>query len=475
MRIKTRVGTVFADDCTTKMSAMLEALVVDAHDASRRLLTQRLGAEGLLVSSAATLSEARARLALRPVGVVFVTPVLPDGPGLSLAEELMHSETPVVLAVSAGVPIDTAAAIRSGAADLLRADDDEQLGRVLTRVAHLQMIRREVTLLREELRGLGRFGRLVGASAVMDSLYDLIRRAASRAAPVWIVGERGTGKRLVAQTIHTLSRRTGGAPLVIECDDPGVEAGLFGYEAVGGEPSMPGALSDAADGTVVLARLDEMPVRLQSRLAAALATPAGRRPPARILVTSGAPPEQLVSDGRLIDDLWRSIQGVAIEVPPLRRRHGDVTLLAEYFLANLNRRHGGAKRWSAGALGLLEHYLWPGNVRQLQQLVHQAFTIGDDELGAQNFAVEHAHIRVLPGRQTNGVDAATDAVVVPVGSSVADAEQRLVLATLRHCGGNKQRAAQILGVSLKTLYNRLHAYRQRRAGAADPARVEYGF
>lgn len=444
---------------------MLEVLVVDPNDHGSRALVRRLVAGGWVAHGVPTLAEARKRLMMRPVGAVFANADLPDGNGLELAREFAHSETAIVLVMPPGRPVSAAAAIRAGACDVLSdANDDEQLGRAMAHVAQTRAGRRELALLRDELRGLGRFGQLVGRSPAMDSLYDALAAAAPGASPVWLVGERGTGKRLAARTVHALSRREPGEPVIVECGNPTCDVELFGYDGPEAGESLRGALSEAAGGALLLARIDEMVGALQDRLAAYFTNAEAQRHqlPARLLVTSSRPPDQLLREGRLRPALWQHLQGLPIAVPPLRKRTGDVTMLASLFLDQLNRRHGGAKRLSDAALGLLEGYLWPGNVRQLKQLVQQAFMIGDDELGTQSFAIDSSQIRAHPGqRQVSGEEAAP--VVVRVGTSVADAEQRLVLATLAHCDGHKQRAAQILGISLKTLYNRLNAYKQSRA------------
>jgi DNA-binding NtrC family response regulator len=442
---------------------MLEVLVVDPNAPTCRALGRRLVAGGWVAHGVATLAEARTRLLMRPMGAVFVSLELPDGEGLELARELAHSETAVVLILPPGREFDSAAAIHAGACAVLTDGSDEHLRAAMAQVAQTRAIRRELALLRDELRSLGRFGSLVGRSPAMDSLYDALAAAAPGAAAVWLVGERGTGKRLAARTVYALSRREPGEPVIVECGNPTCDVELFGYDDPEAGESLRGALAEAAGGALLLARLDEMVGALQDRLAAYLANEAQRHQlPARILVTSSRPPDQLLREGRLRPSLWQHLQGLPIMVPPLRKRTGDVPLLASLFLDQLNRRHGGAKRLSEAALALLEGYLWPGNVRQLKQLVQQAFMIGDDELGAQSFAIDSSQIRAHPGqRQVPSEEAAP--VVVRVGTSVAEAERRLVLATLAHCDGHKQRAAQMLGISLKTLYNRLNAYKQSRA------------
>ena len=452
---------------------MLEVLVVDSDEARSRGLTRRLVAGGWVAHSVPTLAEARARLQTRPLAAVFVAAELSDGEGMTLARELARSETAVV--VFASPPsFDGAAAIREGAADVLSNDvDDDQLQRTMARVAQTRAARREVTLLRDELRGLGRFGPLVGRAPAMDTLYEALAEAAPGSAPVWLVGERGTGKRLAARTIHALSRREPSEPVIVECSNPTCDVELFGYEEAESGDALRGVLQEAAGGTLVLARLDEMVGALQDRLAGFLAGAAPARAPARILCTSSRPPDQLLREGRLRPALWQHLQGLPITVPPLRKRASDVPLLAAFFLDQLNRRHGGAKRMSDAALALLEGYLWPGNVRQLKQLVQQAFMIGDDELGTQSFAIDSTQIRAHPGQRQVPSEEAVP-VVVRVGTSVAEAEQRLVLATLAHCDGHKQRAAQILGISLKTLYNRLNAYKQHRSQRVAPIEHRLG-
>jgi DNA-binding NtrC family response regulator len=175
----------------------------------------------------------------------------------------------------------------------------------------------------------------------------------------------------------------------------------------------------------------------------------------RVVAATNRDPEQAVREGKLREDLWYRLNVFPVPLPPLRQRRGDVTLLAQHFLAELNMANSSNKRWGDSALAALERYAWPGNVRELKNLVHRAFILADQEVDAG----------CLPTlTNSNGgsppLTADDDQVLqVRVGSSVADVEKRLIFATLEQVAGNKQKAAEILGVSLKTLYNRLSAYK----------------
>jgi DNA-binding NtrC family response regulator len=175
-------------------------------------------------------------------------------------------------------------------------------------------------------------------------------------------------------------------------------------------------------------------------------------------VATNRVPEAAVAEGKLREDLWYRLKVFPIELPPLRDRDGDVALLAEHFLAALNTEHGTAKRWSAAALEHLAGQSWPGNVRELKNVVHRAHILAERVLTVDFLNPTDSRAASAATRR-EAVGADPQNVAVQVGHTVAEAERQLIEATLAHCGGNKQRTAEMLGVSLKTLYNRLAAYR----------------
>jgi DNA-binding NtrC family response regulator len=312
---------------------------------------------------------------------------------------------------------------------------------------------------------------MVGASDVMQRAYDLIVRVAPTASTVLIVGETGTGKELVAETIHQLSRRSSEPFLPINCGAVSatlIESELFGHERgsfTGAERRYKGIFERAHGGTLFLDEITEMPMELQVRLLRVLETGSvtrvgGDQPIAadvRVLAATNREPGKAVHDGKLREDLLYRLNVFPIEVPPLRERDGDIALLAQHFLEQLNKSAGTAKSLTPAALEQLEKYPWPGNVRELKNAIERAHIIATDRIDAES----------LPLRAS--ATAATEpAAALPVGSSIAEVEQQLIVATMERCGGNKTKAAEILGISLKTLYNKLSGYEAAKNSAMAP-------
>ena len=319
-----------------------------------------------------------------------------------------------------------------------------------------------------------RFGAMVGASPRMREAFDRIARVAPTDAAVLIVGESGTGKELAAEAVHALSRRRGKPMIAINCGAISatlIESELFGHERgsfTGAGKVHRGHFERADGGTLVLDEIGEMPCELQVKLLRVLESGSffrvgGERPVvASVRIVAAAKPhlERAVAEGRFRADLLYRLEVVPIRLPPLRERCGDVTLLVEHFLAELNRGAAVAKRLRPAALDLLQAYHWPGNIRELKHLLERAFILADAEIGP-------AELVDLPLRR-NGTPVldppAAGAVVLEPGIPLADAERAFVLATLARTGGNRARAAALLGISTKALRCRLRRYHAHPSG-----------
>jgi DNA-binding NtrC family response regulator len=332
----------------------------------------------------------------------------------------------------------------------------------------------------------------------MQNLFRLIAKVAPTQANVLVAGESGTGKELVASTIHKLSSIAGQADRdSADCDaalpdavspetarpfvalncgaiSPQlIEAELFGHERgsfTGAVRMHKGCFERADGGTLFLDEITEMPLEMQVRLLRVLETGQVCRVGGdeeiavrvRVVAATNRDPQKAVESGALRSDLFYRLSVFPIEMPPLRERREDIELLANLFLANLNKEAGTNKILSRSARRFLNEYRWPGNVRELKNLVQRAFILADRELDVTS-------IMPTPRPPASTMDG--DCLLLPLGSRLADAEQQLICATLGHCGGNKTRAAEVLGVSLKTLYNRLNEYESRAAeagGARQP-------
>ncbi|MFN3496146.1 MAG: sigma-54 interaction domain-containing protein, partial [Hydrogenophaga sp.] len=319
--------------------------------------------------------------------------------------------------------------------------------------------------------------------------YEQISRVAGSGVTVFITGESGTGKEVVAQTIHELSRRRKMPFLGVNCGaiSPNlIESEIFGHEKgsfTGADRQHQGFFERAAGGTLFLDEITEMPMDLQVKLLRVLETGRFMRVGAtqsqetdvRIIAATNRSPMQAVADGHLRVDLMYRLNVFPVEVPPLRERLSDVPLLAGRFLRLIGEQEGKEKTFSPEALAQLSAYHWPGNVRELRNAVQRAYVMATGgtidtqwlphpsgwpqhkvAMGAETAAPALRMSEPVPAAAAP--EASGEAVVLPLGISLADAEQKLILATLEHYGRQKERTAAALGISLKTLYNRLKQY-----------------
>jgi DNA-binding NtrC family response regulator len=316
---------------------------------------------------------------------------------------------------------------------------------------------------------------LLGTSAAMREVFRLIERVGPTEASVLLTGESGSGKELAAQSIHDCSLRRGGPFIVINCGAiPAglMEAELFGCEKgsfAGTARGHAGVFERAQGGTLLLDEVTEMPLDMQTRLLRVLESRRFYRVGAnlelstdvRVIAATNRCPLQAVQSGQLREDLLYRLAVFPIDLPPLRSRGSDVDLLAEHFLADLNAQAGTQKRFTALARMTLKQHTWPGNVRELKNCIERAFILADQ-------ALELAPLIQSTGA-TRGGDQAGDRerLDIRVGSRIYDMERSLIEATLDYFQGNKRRAADALGCSLKTLYNKLNGYSQSHECASS--------
>ncbi|MBB3258847.1 DNA-binding NtrC family response regulator [Paraburkholderia bannensis] len=322
---------------------------------------------------------------------------------------------------------------------------------------------REAPAAQPRVPGLQSYGLLYGSSAIMQELYAQIERVSVTDATALIVGESGTGKELVARTIHDRSDRRDGPFIAVNCGaipDELIEAELFGHEKgsfTGAVQARDGHFEHARGGTLFLDEVTEMSLLHQVKLLRALETgdyrPVGSNETihgdVRIIAATNRDPVVAVKDNALREDLMYRLAVFPLRAPPLRERERDRELLAQLFLTELNEQSGTQKVFSKRALETVRNWSWPGNVRELKNAVYRAFILAEKQ-------VEIAHPQLVPKVKkpvTQG-----DAMSVWIGTPLADAQKQIILGTLKFCGGDKRLAARTLGVSLKTLYNRLGSY-----------------
>jgi two-component system response regulator AtoC len=446
---------------------MGHALIVEDDADSAQMMAALVGAEGFSAATARSLRDARRQMAMQQPDLVLLDLRLPDGNGMSLLDEHELIGNSEVVLMTGHASLETSIqALRYGAADyLVKPVSAKQLQSILSRVTKPSVLRAEVEGLNEDLQRTGRFGHLVGRTEPMQRLYQQIARVAGTSVTVFVTGESGTGKELVARAVHDLSRRRGRPFLAVNCGaiSPNlIESEIFGHEKgsfTGAERQHHGFFERAHGGTLFLDEITEMPLALQVKLLRVLETGTfmrvGSTTPqetdVRVIAASNRDPAQALAAGALREDLFYRLNVFPIDLPPLRERRADVPLLTAHFLQEIGEREGAFKQASAAALDRLTQYRWPGNVRELRNVLQRAYVMtSGNEIGDEWLPRD---VLADPVRSAGGT-----MLEVPVGTPLAAVERQLILATLEHYGHQKERTAAALGVSLKTLYNRLKEY-----------------
>ncbi|AKJ30620.1 sigma-54-dependent transcriptional regulator [Caldimonas brevitalea] len=453
---------------------MGHALIVEDDADSAEMMAALIASEGFTAATATSLRDARRQLALQEPDIVLLDLMLPDGSGMELFNEPETLANTEVVLITGHASLDTSIqALRLGAADyLIKPVNIKQLQGILSRVMRPSTLKAELADLKAEFERSGRFGLLWGRSSAMQRVYEQVARVSSTAVTVLITGESGTGKEVVAQTIHELSRRRKKPFLAVNCGAISpqlIESEIFGHEKgafTGADRMHQGFFERAHGGTLFLDEITEMPLELQVKLLRVLETGTFMRvgstqsqeADVRVIAATNRVPEQAVTQGKLREDLLYRLNVFPIHLPPLRDRTEDVALLAEHFLHDICKREGENKRFGPQALDKMRTYRWPGNVRELRNVVQRAYVmeegplIGDEWLVFDTPAVQEPKGPYL---------------TVRVGTPLADVERSLILATLQHFGSHKEKTAAALGVSLKTLYNRLKEYSQEPGGGGE--------
>lgn len=347
--------------------------------------------------------------------------------------------------------------------------ESDKLRVVLDRAVELNEAKRENERLRRQLQERGAFGELIGGSAPMREVYSLIEQVAPSSASVLITGESGTGKELVARTIHQLSPRHDKPFIGINCSaipETLMESELFGHEKgafTGAASRRQGCFELADGGTLLLDEIAEMPELLQAKLLRVIEERSLRRlgsrkevgVDVRIIAATNKDPEDAVSKGTLREDLLYRLNVFRLQLPALKERKDDLPLLAQYLVEKLAEKHGRPARFlSPAAITALQYHAWPGNVRELRNVIERAVIIcsGDQ--------IERHHFAPYPIDQRERLRN-EDTITLPVGTPLEEVERQMLMRTLQKTKGNKTRAAELLGISLKTLHNKMNLYRER--------------
>jgi len=446
---------------------MAHALIVEDDIDSARMMAAMVTGEGFTAATAPTLREARQQLALRSPDLILLDLQLPDGSGMTLLDEQELIGSSEVVLMTGHASLDTSIqGLRYGVADyLIKPVSARQLKSVLSRVRRPDVLRAEFDSLTQDLQRSGRFGRLVGKSDSMQRVYEQIGRVAGTSVTVMVTGESGSGKEMAARTVHDMSRRRARPFLAVNCGaiSPNLmESEIFGHEKgsfTGAERQHQGFFERAHGGTLFLDEITEMPRALQVKLLRVLETGTFMRvgstvtqeTDVRVIAASNRDPLRAMAEGDLREDLYYRLNVFPLHLPPLRERLQDIPLLATHFLQEIGQREGMFKRLTPAALQSLARYRWPGNVRELRNALQRAYVMTQGPEIDEQWLPRDVLSAPAP-LATNG------SLHVPVGTPLADVERQVILATLEHYGHHKERTAAALGVSLKTLYNRLKEY-----------------
>ncbi len=456
----------------------MKVLVVEDEPGAREMLVtfvNELGYEGSGATSVAEAGEALGRL--RP-DVCITDLGLPDGDGLDVvrAAKAAGHDCAVLVLTGKGSVLSAVEAMKAGAHDyLLKPLRTAQLEAALSQLAGaFEKTRGPRTEIAPDPAAAGGLAGIVGRSAVMLEVFRLLTRVARSNAPVLIIGESGTGKEVAAETLHLLSRRSARPFVALNCGAISpmlVESELFGHERgafTGAERRRAGTFEMAHGGTLFLDEVSEMPPEVQVKFLRVLETRTYRRVGGteeldidiRLVTSTNRDLAGAVRKDAFRSDLFYRLNVFPLRLPPLRERKGDVPLLAAHFLAQIEEKdRRGFSSFETEALEALDAFEWPGNVRELKNAVHRAYVLSDPP-AIQTEAVEavlsdSASVDLRPGAREND---GWPEVPVRVGETLQAVEKKLLRATLLAVKGDKRVAAELLGVSLKTIYNKLKEY-----------------
>jgi len=444
-------------------------LIVDDERLAAEALRKNLQLDGFHADTAASAEQALELLATRPYGIVLSDLRMPEMSGLELCQEIrrIHPDTDVVILTAFGTIANAVDAIKQGAYDYLTKPVEPE--RLATKVRHIldgHRLRDENRELREQIRSERQGLRLIGSAPKMVEVLDTIRTVAPSDATVLLRGESGTGKELAASAIHQLSPRARQPFIRVNCaaiPETLLEDELFGHERgafTGAHARRKGRFEAAHRGTIFLDEIAEMSPALQAKLLRVVQERefervGGSEPilvDVRILTSTNRNLEEEVRDGHFREDLYYRINVVPILLPPLRERREDILVLANHFLERYAERNDRRfKGIAPKAQEMLLTYHWPGNVRELENCIERAVVM------AQGDVLGPADIALNPDI-TNMAQDDVASQLVQDGFSVEEFERKLIAASLKKTGGNQSKAAELLGLTRRTLQYRIEKY-----------------
>ncbi|MGC2660513.1 MAG: sigma-54 dependent transcriptional regulator [Bryobacteraceae bacterium] len=453
----------------------INVLIVDDEESQRAPLAAMISAWGFVVETASDGQEAIEKLNAFSAHVIVTDLMMPRMDGFELMKRLgADGKMPPAIVLTAFGNIETAIQTIHdlGAFWFLEKPIQPNALRVLLeRAASQSQLAEETERLQRQLSYQGVLVDMVGTSPQMQQVFSVVRQVAPSRAAILVVGESGTGKELVARAVHQLSNRRGGPFVAINCaamPETLMESELFGHEKgafTGALERRAGCFELAQHGTLLLDELAEMPSGTQAKLLRVLEDSRVRRlggkseisVDVRVIAATNRGIDDALKKGDLREDLYYRLNVFQIQLPPLRTRLSDLPLLCETLITHLNRKQGCNVTYVVPeVMEAFRKYQWPGNVRELRNVLERAVIMAGDG------AIQMTHLPydfgVSVGSRPPAQVFEPDSVRLPVGTTVADAEKALIQLTLQHTKNNKTRAAEILGISLKTLFNKLKEY-----------------
>ncbi len=461
-------------------------LIVDDEENQRTGLASMIASWGFTAETAADGQEALDKLGTFPAHVMVTDLMMPRMDGFELLRRLSaQGGGPPAIVVTAFGNIETAIATMHdlGAFWFLEKPIEPRALRVLLeRAASQQRLADEAERLKRELSYQGVLAELVGRSSPMQQVFSLIRQVSPSKAAVLITGESGTGKELVARAIHSLSPRAGGPFVAINCaamPETLMESELFGHEKgafTGALERRAGCFELAQNGTLLLDEIGDMPIATQAKLLRVLEDSRVRRlggkgeivVDVRVIAATNKALEEALKKNEIREDLYYRLNVFHIALPALRERLDDLPLLCEALMRDLNKKHGTkVVDIASEVMEQFRRHHWPGNVRELRNTLERAVILaGEGTIGPYHLPPNFSTTGVV-ARVSDDSDPTT--VRLRVGTTISEAEKVLIQRTLVHTKNNKTRAAEILGISLKTLHNKLKEYGAAESDSASTA------
>jgi DNA-binding NtrC family response regulator len=448
-----------------------KVLIVEDEENERTGLAELISSWGYVAETARDGQDGYEKVSSWSPHIVITDLKMPRLTGLELLEKISSdSQSMAVIVVTAQGSIDSAVqAMRIGAYDYItKPIDTSRLRTILQNASALLGARVELEATRRKLRDAGSLGSLIGPSKKMQEIFRLIEMVAPSTASVLITGASGTGKELVARTIHELSPRRLRPFVAINCaaiPETLIESEIFGHEKgafTGALERRTGCFELAEGGTLLLDEIGEMPIATQAKLLRVLEDRKLRRlgsktettVDVRVLAATNKVPDEAVARGELRNDLYYRLNVFNIHMPVLREHREDIQDLVQTLLADMSAKHNRrVATVSEAVLNAFRNYAWPGNVRELRNTLERAVIVCEGPV------IETKHLPPGFGHSPIRVSVDdVDSIRVGVGTTVGEAERLLILKTLESTNNNKTRAAEILGISLKTLHNKLKEY-----------------